>query len=210
MSETALAYASVLRLSRTDIKILNIKDAYAIHKVVYGLFEDVRSIAEKQASVPSGIAYADKGGDFSSRQILILSNRLPYQTPQFGSVQTKAINSDYLRHERYAFEIVINPCRRDSKTHKLIPICGRKAIEEWFQSRAQESWGFDVKAECLQTERISSQSFEKHGKVITHSSAVLKGELSVVNRVLFTQSFTKGLGRGRAFGFGLLQIVPVV
>ena len=34
MSEDIVAYASVLHLSRADIKILNIKDAYALHKVV--------------------------------------------------------------------------------------------------------------------------------------------------------------------------------
>src|SRR4051794_21338344 len=78
MSEDAIAYASVLRLSRADINILGVKDAYALHKVVYGLFEDVRSDAEKQTSASSGIVYADKGGDFNMRQILMLSNRKPH------------------------------------------------------------------------------------------------------------------------------------
>lgn len=95
MNDDLLAYASVLRLSRADIKALKIKDAYALHKVVYGLFEDVRSAAEKQTSAPSGIVYADKGGDFNTRQILMLSNRKPHQTPQFGEVQTKMIHADF-------------------------------------------------------------------------------------------------------------------
>lgn len=210
MNEAVLAYASVLRLSRADIKILNIKDAYALHKVVYGLFEDVRSDAEKQASVPSGIVYADKGGDFNSRQILMLSNRRPHQTPQFGIVETKVIHSDFLLHERYAFEITLNPGKRDNQTGKLIPICGREAIEQWFKVRAPESWGFGVNAENLHTGKISVQTFEKAGKTITHGSAELKGELTVVDRNRFIQSFTQGIGRGRAFGFGLLQIVPVI
>jgi CRISPR system Cascade subunit CasE len=209
MNEAVLAYASVLRLSRAEMKILNIKDAYSLHKVVYGLFEDVRSDAEKKASVPSGIVYADKGGDFNSRQILMLSNRKPHQTPQFGFVETKAIHPDFLHHECYAFEITINPGKRDNKTGKLIPICGREAIEQWFKARAPKSWGFGVNAECLQIGQISVQTFKKSGKTITHGSAALKGELTVVDRERFIQSFTQGIGRGRAFGFGLLQIVPV-
>ena len=209
MSEDILAYASVLRLSRADMKTLNIKDAYALHKVVYGLFEDIRTNAEKQTSNSSGIAYADKGGDFNTRHILMLSNRKPHQTPQFGDVETRPIHAGFLTHERYAFEVTINPCKRDKKTGKVVPIRGREAIEQWFKSRAPESWGFSVKPENLQIGQISVQTFEKSGKTITHGSATLKGELTVIDRNRFIQSFTQGIGRGRTFGFGLLQIVPL-
>lgn len=209
MSEDVLAYASVLRLSRTDIKTLNVKDAYALHKVVYGLFEDVRSDAEKQTSTPSGIVYADKGGDFNTRQILMLSHRKPHQTPQFGEVQTRTVHADFLAHERYAFEVTLNPSKRDQRTGKVVPIRGREGIEQWFKERAPKSWGFSVNAENLQTEQLSVQTFEKAGSAITHGSATLKGEFTVIDKDRFTKSFTQGIGRGRAFGFGLLQIVPL-
>jgi CRISPR system Cascade subunit CasE len=209
MSEAILAYASVLRLTRADIKTLNIKDAYALHKVVYGLFDDIRSEAEKQTSTSSGIVYADKGGDFNTRQILMLSDRKPHQTPQFGEVQSRPIHSGFLTHERYAFEVTLNPGKRDIHTGKVVPIRGREAIEQWFKVRAPESWGFSVNPENLQTGQISVQTFEKAGKTITHGSATLKGELTVIDRERFTSSFIQGIGRGRAFGFGLLQIVPL-
>lgn len=209
MSKDLLAYASVLRLSRADIKTLNVKDAYALHKVVYGLFEDIRSDAEKQTSTASGVVYADKGGDFNTRQILMLSNRKPHQTPQFGEVQTRIVHADFLAHERYAFEVTLNPGKRDQQTGKVVPVRGREGIEQWFKERASKSWGFRVNPENLQTEQISVQTFEKSGKAITHGSATLKGELTVIDKDRFTRSFTRGIGRGRAFGFGLLQIVPL-
>ncbi len=105
MSEDVLAYASVLRLSRADINTLKIKDAYGLHKVIYGLFEETRSQTEKQASVSSGIVYADKGGDFNSRQVLLLSDRKPHQTPQFGTVETRPVPETFLNHTHYAFEV---------------------------------------------------------------------------------------------------------
>jgi CRISPR system Cascade subunit CasE len=37
----------------------------------------------------------------------------------------------------------------------------------------------------------------------------LTGELEIVDRSLFIKSFQQGIGRGRAFGFGLLQIAPL-
>lgn len=209
MNEDALAYASVLRLSRADMNILGVKDAYALHKVVYGLFEDTRSDAGKQASTRSGIVYADKGGDFNMRQILMLSNRKPHQTPQFGEVHTRIVHADFLAHGRYAFEVTLNPGKRDKQTGKVVPIRGRESIEQWFKERAPKSWGFDVNAENLQTGQLSVQAFEKSGNTITHGSATLKGELTVIDKDCFTKSFTRGIGRGRAFGFGLLQIVPL-
>ncbi|CAE6710892.1 type I-E CRISPR-associated protein Cas6/Cse3/CasE [Candidatus Nitrotoga fabula] len=210
MSENALAYASVLRLNRTDMKILNIKDAYSLHKIVYGLFDDARSDIEKHTSISSGIVYTDKGGDFNSRQILMLSNRKPHQTPQFGEVITKPIHLDFLAHQRYTFEVTLNPSKRDNQTGKIVPIRGRKDIEQWFKERATKSWGFSINPENLQTEKVSVQVFEKMGKIITHGSATLKGELKVINQDRFIISFIRGIGRGRAFGFGLLQIVPLV
>jgi len=209
MSEDILAYASVLRLSRADQNTLKIKDAYGLHKVVYGLFDDIRSDAEKQGSPPSGIVYADKGGDFNTRQVLMLSNREPHQTPQFGKVQTTPIQSRFLAHERYVFEVIVNPGKRDNQTGKIVPIRGREAIAQWFLERALQSWGFRVHPDNLQTDKISVQVFEKSGKTITHGSATLKGELAVIDRDRFRHSFTQGIGRGRAFGFGLLQIVPL-
>ena len=208
MSEDIVAYASVLSLGRADMNALKVKDIYAIHKVVYGLFEDARLDAEKRASVPSGIVFADKGGDFNTRQILMLSNRKPHQTPQFGKVATNPIYATFLAHDRYAFEVTLNPGKRDMKTGKIVPIRGREAIEQWFLTRSPKSWGFSVNPENLQTERIGVQVFDKGEKRITHGSVTLKGELTVIDRDRFSQSFNQGIGRGRAFGFGLLQIVP--
>ena len=207
--DEVLAYASVLALNRKDIKILGIRDAYSLHKVVYGLFEDTRSLEDKENSVSSGIVYVDKGGDFNVRRILMLSNRKPHQTPQFGEVETKPIHKNFLSHTTYAFEAKLNPSKRDKDTGKVISIRGREAIEEWFKLRASQSWGFSVNPESLQVENLSVQSFEKNGQVITHGSAIFKGTLTVESRERFPLSFIQGIGRGRSFGFGLLQIQPL-
>ncbi len=209
MSEEILAYASVLRLSRKDLSVLEIKDAYGLHKVVYGLFEDTRTEAEKRASSPSGIVYADKGGDFNSRQILMLSDRKPHQTPQFGVVETKPVPESFLKHNHYAFEVTLNPGKRDKKTGKIVPMRNRDDVAEWFMSRAEKSWGFSVNTENLQTEKIGVQAFKKGDRTVTHGSAIIKGELHVTDPECFRRSFLQGIGRGRAFGFGLLQIVPL-
>lgn len=201
--------AGVLRLSRADIKALKITDAYSLHRVVYDLFEDVRSKEEKLASKASGILYADKGGDFSHRQILLLANRRPQQ-PQHGELQMRAIPDDFLRHERYRFEVMVNPTKREKATKRLMPIRGREAVAEWFMAKAPGAWGFSVDPEHLQVLKLTVREFDKKGHTVTQGQALLQGVLTVTERSRFITSFQQGIGRGRAFGCGLLQIVPMV
>ena len=66
--------ASVLHLDRQASKALRITDPYSLHRVVFSLYDDVRSVEEKSASQASGILYADQGGDFRGRRILLLAD----------------------------------------------------------------------------------------------------------------------------------------
>lgn len=201
--------ASVLRLNRSDIKALRITDAYSLHRVVYSLYDDVRSAAEKQASVPSGILYVDKGGDGNTRNILLLANRSP-RNPRYGQLESKIVPDIFLQHGNYAFEVTINPSKRDKGSGKTVVVSGRAEVAQWFVAKAPLSWGFTVKPQHLQIQNMSVKVFEKGAHTITQGSVSLKGELEVTNRNQFIRSFTQGIGRGRAFGFGLLQIVPII
>ena len=200
--------ASLLTLTYADAIALKLTDSYSIHRTVYDLFEDIRTDSQKCSSVSSGFLYVDKGGEISNRHILILSNRPPKQ-PTYGLLKSHTVPETFLSHERYQFELVINPTKRESKTGKTIAIRGRGAIAEWFIGKAPSSWGFSVNANTLRVEDVSVQKFNKsHGRV-TLASAKLIGELIVVDKDKFVRSFREGIGRGRAFGFGLLQIVPL-
>lgn len=205
--------ASVLNLSRKDIGELKITDPYSIHRVVFSLFEDVRSEADKDAGVSSGILFADMGGDHQSRRVLLLSNRFPATSVegQHGVVNSKVLGDEFLSHSAYNFSIIINPTRKSSETKKLVPIKGRDQIGAWFCERAPASWGFLVNPESVRVNNIDVLSFKsKTGQPITLAQAHIQGELQVTDPVAFRKSFTQGIGRGRAFGCGLLQIVPIV
>jgi CRISPR system Cascade subunit CasE len=200
--------ASILRLGPKDIKMLRITDDYSLHRVVYSLFEDRRSVAEKNASVPSGFLYADKGGDSKGRLILLLSVREP-RKPEHGVLESKVIDDKFLTFDRYRFEVVINPTKRDNKSRKIIALRDREEIAQWFIEKAPASWGFTVHSPTLQVKTLQVKQFVKQNHSVTHGCAVLTGELEVVDRALFVKSFQQGIGRGRAFGFGLLQIAPL-
>ena len=200
--------ASILRLGPKDIRILRITDEYSLHRVVYSLFEDRRTDAEKNASVPSGFLYADKGGDKNGRLILLLSDREP-RKPEHGVLESKPIDDKFLTFDRYRFELVINPTKRDSRSRKLLAIKERDEIGLWFIEKAPASWGFTVNPATLQVKSLQVKQFVKQTHSVTHGGAELSGELEVIDRSLFIKSFQHGIGRGKAFGFGLLQIAPI-
>lgn len=205
--------ASVLHLDRQAIKALRITDPYSLHRVVYSLYEDVRSAKDKAASQASGILYADQGGDFHVRKILLLANRTPAQCVdgQYGQVQSKQIAEGFLDHAQYCFKVVVNPTRRDSASRKLLPVKGRETLADWFCLRAEQSWGFTVDREHLQVDRLEVLQFNaQQQQPITLSRAHVQGQLRVTNHECFKARFARGIGRGRAFGCGLLQIVPLL
>lgn len=205
--------ASILHLDRHAVKALRITDPYSVHRVVYSLFADIRNDEDKDAGQSSGILYADQGGDFSGRKILLLANRPPTELDGDGpgQVQSKEIPESFLSFDNYRFKIIINPTKRDSVSRKLLPIKGREAIAKWFSDRAVASWGFEVVPQYLQVEKVEVLQFKgKNNRFLTIAQAQILGQLRVTDRARFQNSFTKGIGHARSFGCGLLQIVPLI
>lgn len=205
--------ASVLHLDRRAVKELRITDAYSLHRVVYSLYEDIRDEAQKKSSTASGILYADQGGDVRGRKILMLANRDPMSAvdEQYGEVLSKPIPDDFLEYDTYRFKVIVNPTRRNRTSRKLMAVRGREAVGHWFMERAAKTWGFVVDPESLQVDRINVLQFkDKEQRHITIGQAHIQGILHITDKEKFTRSFTQGIGRARAFGCGLLQIVPVV
>ena len=190
-------------LSPADRRALRWTDTYSLHRIVYDLFEDVRG-KDKQAS--SGILFADKGIRQGISQIVILSDRLP-RPPQRGTLETRPLPQSYLQAQAYHFEVVVNPVRRENRSGKLIPVRGREAIATWFCERAS-AWGIAVHEPSLQVTDTQVDRFNKDGATATIAKATLVGQLTVMERDSFVQAVCQGIGRARAFGCGLLQIVP--
>lgn len=200
--------ASILKLSRSDIKALNITDDYSLHRVVYSLFEDKRSEHEKHTNVPSGFLFADKGGDAKGRKILILSDREPLK-PDYGFLESKPVPDAFLKFQTYRFEVTLNPTRKENKSKRRIPLRTREDITAWALAKANKTWGFSIDPDSLNVRILPVKQFAKKGHKVTHGAATLSGVLHVEDRERFIKSFRQGIGRGRAFGFGLLQLAPI-
>lgn len=119
-------YISALSLDAHAHRQLNITDHYSLHRVVYSLFEDVRSEQQKHGSVSSGIQWVDKGGDIRGRKILIMADRPPCE-PRAGKLETKILSDTFLSYPHYRFSVCLNPTRRNKQTGKQVPVTARYA-----------------------------------------------------------------------------------
>ena len=204
-------FAGVLRLDRAAHRRLKITDPYSLHRVVYSLFEDARNDSEKNRHISSGILYADQGGDRLGRKILLLSDREPCQPvgEEDLEIETRPIPPAFLEYEAYRFKVVMNPIRQTNG--KKVPIKGCEAIAEWFCQRAPVNWGFEALRNSVSVTRVEVLQFKKHetDAPITLAQAHIEGRLQVKDRTLFQTAFRRGIGRGHAFGCGLLQIEPL-
>lgn len=195
-----MRWLSVYNLTYNDAIKLRLKDSYSLHKTVYSLFPE-------EVNKGARILYADRGFRNGIRKILVLSAHEP-ESGDIGSIQTKRVPECLLEFESYNFEIIINPVRRINSTGKLEPVRKRDEICAWFRERAR-NWGF----ECwhVETGPVWVDSFFKAPHMpVTLSKARITGSLAVRERDRFRRSFRDGLGRGRAFGCGLLQLEPVI
>lgn len=192
--------ATTYCLNRNDCKKLAIKDVYSIHKAVYSLFP-------KEGVKTRDFLFVDKGGRWNERQILIISERYPLQ-PLFGVVKSKEIPDAFLEYEYYGFEVKVNPVIRFGKTKKHVPVKGKEKLHAWFTVKCSE-YGFDIEEDSLQVNHTGVIQFEKCGAKCTYNTATFVGRLKVLDRQLFKASFFNGIGRGKAFGFGLLQLIPL-
>ncbi|MCR5260004.1 MAG: type I-E CRISPR-associated protein Cas6/Cse3/CasE [Desulfovibrio sp.] len=199
-----MIFVSQYLLSLQDCRTLRLRDAYSLHRVVYGLFADAREVKDG----PSGILFADQGAFKGMRRILIVSDREPH-TPEVGTLERRELNPAFLDFPQYRFECVLNPVRKDKETGRRVPLRSREEVSRWFIKKAP-SCGFELDEASLQVIDISVDSFEKAGHRITLSKARITGILTVVSKERFAKSVEHGIGHGKAFGCGLLKIVPLL
>lgn len=189
--------ASMLTLDWKDMRILRIRDGYAVHKLVYSLFPG----SQRE------FLYLDQGGDRRGKRILILSREQP-QVPSIGTLHIKSIPSGFLEHSSYAFQVKLNPVERKSGSAKFLPIVTRPELVDWFVKK-QVTWGIAVDVDKIEIMDIGLQVIQKEDMKIVHNSVEYRGILDVADHERFKYSFEHGIGRGKAFGFGLMQLRPI-
>lgn len=191
-----MIFASFLNLNplKSKFKLNNI---YETHKFVYNLFS---CKSNERTCLWS---------ELSSDTILIISTTKPKD--KLGHVKlnmvTHEVTKSFFEKGKFSFDITVNPTYRDAASRRTVPILDNQHVEQWFITKSS-SLGFVV--ESMTVESMKTQIFTKHtNDTLTINMSKIKGTLTVTNVDTFMKTFVKGIGRSKAFGCGLIGIVPI-
>jgi len=201
-------FASALELTKREQASLKITDDYSLHKLIYNLFDDIRTPEEKAQGKSRGFVFSDRGvTSGGNRRILMLSNRPPaVKSGGRGSLVVKDLPEDFFEKKLYRFQITANTTKTQSG--KIVSIHSHDEIKNWLVSRSQ-AWGFSVVGE-VGVNSVDVLKFRaQKNNLVTLCKADLFGVLCVSDPKIFKDSVLLGLGPGKAFGCGLLQILPL-
>ena len=192
-------FLTKISLDVQDIKKHDLQNAYAIHRFVYSLFAP---------AVKKGrFLYAERLSN-SGKCILVLSEDIPSLIPDDIQTTSTEVTDDFLSQNAYRFEVIINPVRRDSKTRKREAILGQLPLLQWFSEHSKQ-WGFEPVMETLEARTLPSVCFPKGSAQCRLHRVLFRGILKVTTPDIFKLTFKSGIGHSKAFGFGLLQLVPI-
>lgn len=157
----------------------------------------------------------------NQKYLLILSSE-PLETAnlekQFGYPNDKAESKSYdaflnsiQNGSLWNFRLVANPCYsipRDGERGKLMAHVTIPQQTEWLRKK-EVPCGFELDHNY----RVTNSgwiSFKKKdgGPNVTIRTAAYEGVLKVTDKELFKKTLIDGIGRGRAYGLGLLTVVP--
>lgn len=131
------------------------------------------------------------------------------------------------RGQRYSFRLAANPVKREFIANgrgRLFPHVTEEQQITWLTTRA-EGWGFKVRPAQLFGSPVSGVAdlppdvrvvhrndgrFKKvdddGSRTVTQRQVTFVGSLEVADATKFRESLTSGMGRGKAYGLGLMTL----
>ena len=195
-----------------DWKDGGFRDSYAWHKRIWEAFPG-QSAAERDF-----LTRLDDTGHYF--RLLLLSKEPPVRPDWCPSNHwhSKTIEDNFFQHEAYHFSLLANPTKklviRDAngikkKNGRRVALSQREDLIKWIE-RKSDQHGFTLNARTLKTVPRPRQQFFKKGKSGTHTATEFTGKLHVTDSQAFQQAAIHGIGSAKAFGFGMLCLVPVI
>jgi hypothetical protein len=101
-----------------------------------------------------------------------------------------------------AFNIKLNPSKRDIKTKKKIAI-SKQLTNDWIKNKFMDN-GMEILS--MDIEFLGLEKSIKNYEIISLNSVFVIGYLKIVNLDTFIMSLVDGIGSSKGFGFGLLNL----
>lgn len=130
--------------------------------------------------------------------------------------QTKPIPEAFFTHRHYRFSLLANPTKKvrsnksgeRTKNGRRVPLSRREDLLAWLARKAAQG-GFRFDPASVRTLPRGREWFHKPDAHGLHTAVEFQGLLEVSDPALFRETFRRGLGSAKAFGFGLLVLAPL-
>ena len=171
---------------------------YDLHKLIWTCFPDrpdeKRSFLFRTEELSSGI------------QILLLSREQPVPIPFAAWDGTKSFSASFAAGSLFMFRLKANPVQRGSADRKLHAITNEAALSDWLHRKADRH-GFSLKSVPeFSACHLAAFSKKQNQAQIALNIVDISGVLSVTDADAFAAAVRNGIGRGRAFGCGMLLL----
>ncbi len=204
-----MSWLTAITLNTQDISLCGILDPNQWHQAVWQCFPNVPRAKRDFLLRVNWLA--------NGCRVYILSEREPLR-PNWCPVDNwavKEISSEFLRHKNYYFDLLANPTRtlvvRDAegkrvKNGKRIPLYRRNDQLRWLEGKARLH-GFSIDANPV-VDPAKKHVFRHKNKRNLVVGVRFRGKLHVTDPRKFIDAFHSGIGRAKAFGFGMLMLQP--
>lgn len=133
-----------------------------------------------------------------------------------GTAQTKSYDSflQSLRSGRqYRFKLTANAVKseadRSRKRGRVRPLLNREEQLQFILERAEKN-GFSVRPESVIMTESGRETLKKgNDRAVKLLSVTYEGVLEIIDKAVFIQTLTDGIGKKKAYGFGLMTVIPV-
>lgn len=131
-----------------------------------------------------------------------------------GTAQTKDYTPFLERLEEgqeLRFRLKANPTKalsQEGKRGRVVPLSKDEDLMEYLMERAEKN-GFSLQLEDFLIVEKGYEKFSKAGqRKIKLRKAVYEGKLTITNIEDFRNTLIHGLGKKKAYGFGLMTVIP--
>lgn len=130
------------------------------------------------------------------------------QTKAYDSFLSNIKNGDSMRF-RVTLNPVISKSQDNGKRGKIKPCYDEKSQIQFLLDRSSIN-GFSVDVDSLLLKEKGTSILEKHGfGQINFLKIVFEGILTVEDADIFRKLLVTGLGKHKAYGFGLMTVIPI-
>lgn len=191
-------YLAQFRIGRKEALRHRLVSAYDLHKLLWNCFP-----GRPEAKRDFLFRCDNRGAEL---KILMLSETKPEACAWAMWDGVKEVDPAFPAGTLYCFRLRANPTVRTKEDGKLRAVTGEEELNGWL-ARKGESNGFALRAEPEFADcRLERFPKTPGGREISLNVVEIGGVLAVTDEAAFGEAFRRGIGRGRAFGCGMLLL----